>query len=136
MNKSYSELILIPSFEERFKYLQISAHVGEETFGWNRYLNQRFYRSCEWRRFRNKVIIRDNGHDLAMPDDIFSIPGRIYIHHINPITKDDIVNGTNLFDLENVVCVSFNTHQAIHYGAYSKLFDNMSERHAGDTTLW
>ena len=90
--KTFSELIEIPTFEERFEYLKLGGFVGEETFGFDRYLNQNFYRSYEWRQLRNQIIIRDNGCDLACEDrDIF---GRVIIHHMNPITTDDLIHNS------------------------------------------
>ena len=133
---SYSELITLPTFEERYRYLRKSGIVGEETFGSHRHLNQLLYRSPEWRSVRNQVIIRDNGCDLGMEG--YEIRGRVYIHHINPITLDDILNRTPaLFDMDNLICVSFNTHQAIHYGDESLLpIISFAERTPGDTKLW
>ena len=133
---SYSELITLPTFEERYRYLRKSGIVGEETFGSHRHLNQILYRSPEWRRIRNHVINRDNGCDLGMEG--YEIRDRVYIHHINPITLDDILNRTPaLFDMDNLICVSFNTHQAIHYGDESLLpIISFTERTPGDTKLW
>ena len=133
---SYSELITLPTFEERYRYLRKSGIVGEETFGSHRYLNQALYRSPEWRRVRNDVIIRDNGCDLGMEG--YEIRDRVYIHHINPITMDDILNRSPvIFDMDNLICVSFNTHQAIHYGDESLLpIISFTERMPGDTKLW
>ena len=133
---SYSELITFPTFQERYRYLKQSGIVAEETFGSRRYLNQAYYTSPEWRQVRNRVIIRDNGCDLGMEG--FEINDRIYIHHINPITEDDILDRSPaLFDMDNLICVSFNTHQAIHYGNESMLPINyFSERSPGDTRLW
>ena len=133
---SYSELITLPTFEERYRYLRQSGIVAEETFGGHRYLNQAYYRSAEWRQTRNRVIIRDNGCDLGMEG--YEIRDRVYIHHINPITADDILNRSPaLFDMENLICVSFNTHQAIHYGDESLLpIISFNERTPGDTKLW
>lgn len=133
---SYSELITLPTFEERYRYLRKSGIVGEETFGSHRHLNQLLYRSPEWRQVRNQVIIRDNGCDLGMEG--YEIRDRVYIHHINPITMDDILNRTPaLFDMDNLICVSFNTHQAIHYGDESLLpIISFTERTPGDTKLW
>lgn len=134
-NKSYSELILIPDFLSRFNYLKLGGKVGEETFGYNRYLNQKFYASPEWKRFRDFIIVRDNGCDLGVEGyDINSI---IYIHHINPITLKDIHNRSEmLLDPENVICVSRNTHEAIHYGDESIIFLGITERKANDTVPW
>lgn len=133
---SYSELITLPTFQERYQYLKQSGIVAEETFGSHRYLNQAYYTSPEWRRARNRVIIRDNGCDLGMEG--FEIHDRVYVHHINPITEDDILDRSPvLFDPENLICVSFNTHQAIHYGDESMLPINyFSQRKPGDTKLW
>ena len=133
---SYSELITLPTFEERYRYLRKSGIVGEETFGSHRHLNQSLYRSPEWRQVRNQVIIRDNGCDLGMEG--YEIRDRVYIHHINPISMDDILNRTPaLFDMDNLICVSFNTHQAIHYGDESLLpIISFTERTPGDTKLW
>lgn len=133
--KSYSELIRIPSFEERFRYLKINGIVGEETFGCDRYLNQIFYKSEEWKRIRRRVIIRDNGCDLAWEE--YEIKGIIIIHHINPITKEDILNrSSKLFDLENLICTSINTHKAIHYGNEEMLPKKIVERTMNDTCPW
>lgn len=135
MMKSYSELIRIPSFEERFRYLKINGIVGEETFGCDRYLNQIFYKSEEWKRIRRRVIIRDNGCDLAWKE--YEIKGIIIIHHINPITKEDILNkSSKLFDLENLICTSVNTHKAIHYGNEEMLPKKIVERTMNDTCPW
>ena len=135
MMKSYSELIRIPSFEERFQYLRINGIVGEETFGCDRYLNQIFYKSEEWKRIRRRVIIRDNGCDLAW--DEYEIKGIIVIHHINPIIKEDILNrSSKLFDLENLICTSVNTHKAIHYGNEEMLPKKIVERTMNDTCPW
>lgn len=136
MIKTYSELIRISSFEERFEYLRLNGQVCRETFGNYRYLNQTFYRNTpEWRSVRRKVIIRDNGCDLAVPGrDIFD---RIYIHHINPITIDDILNESPLlYDLENLICTSFDTHQAVHYGDTNLLILDPIIRKPNDTTPW
>lgn len=115
MIKTYSELIRIPTFEERYQYLRLLGTVGEETFGFKRWLNQEFYHSNEWLRFRNEIIVRDNGCDLGVEG--FQIFGSIIIHHINPITYEDIVNNNPcVFDPNNVVCTKHTTHNAIHYG--------------------
>ena len=133
---SYSELVTLPTFEERYRYLKQSGIVAEETFGSHRYLNQAYYTSPDWRRARNHVIIRDNGCDLGMEG--YEIHDRIYVHHINPITEEDILDRSPaLFDPENLICVSFNTHQAIHYGDESLLpIISFTERTPGDTKLW
>jgi hypothetical protein len=133
---SYSELITLPTFEERYRYLKQSGIVAEETFGSHRYLNQAYYTSPDWRRARNHVIVRDNGCDLGMEG--YEIHDRIYVHHINPITEEDILDRSPaLFDPDNLICVSFNTHQAIHYGDESLLpIISFNERMPGDTKLW
>lgn len=134
--KRYSEMILLPTFEERFEYLRLDGFVGVDTFGWNRYLNQVLYRSPEWRRFRREVILRDNGCDLAHPD--YMIPGsHIIIHHLNPITEEDIQNRSSvLFDLDNVVCTTHVTHNAIHYGDIPESKKPPVERRPNDTCPW
>lgn len=133
--RCYSELIRIPSFDERYEYLKLVGEVGNPTFGYNRYFNQAFYHSSEWRRTRNSIILRDNGCDLGM--DGYEIHGRIYIHHLNPITKEDIEECSDiLLDPENLVCVTFDTHNAIHYGDGSKLPQIPKERVPGDTCPW
>lgn len=132
---TYSELIQIPTFIDRFRYLKLSASVGEETYGWDRYLNQTLYKSKEWRETRERIIIRDDGCDLAHPD--YLIGGRILIHHLNPITKRDILDRNPLiFDPENLVCISHITHEAVHYGSEDLLMKDFVERTPGDTNLW
>lgn len=135
-NKSYSELQTLETFEERFRYLQTHSVIGVDTFGHGRYMNQKFYKSAEWKRIRNYVIVRDNGCDLGIPDR--QILGTIYIHHINPITQDDIINSTEkLFDPENLICVSLETHNAIHYGDDSIVHKyDINERSPNDTSPW
>lgn len=133
--KTYSELITIPDFLERFRYLQIGGRVGVETFGYDRYLNQILYRSPEWKRFRRDVIIRDNGCDLACEG--FDIIGKILVHHINPITIEDVLNRhPKIFDFENVISTTLNTHNAIHYGDESLLVVAPIERSKFDTCPW
>ena len=135
MIKTYSELIAFPTYEERFRYLQLKGAVGKDTFGYDRYLNQILYNSQEWKRFRDKIIIRDNGCDLACEG--YDIRGRILVHHINPIRVDDVVNRNPIvFDPENVVCVTHNTHNAIHYGDESLLVLAPVERTKNDTCPW
>lgn len=136
MIKSYTELIRIPEFLDRFEYLKIGGYVGEATFGSKRYLNQTLYQSAEWRKVRDKVIIRDDGCDLAHPD--YSIGGKVYIHHINPITQDDIEKRRSwVLDPENLICVSHRTHEAIHFGDAELLKrSQLIERRPGDTILW
>lgn len=133
--KTYNELIRIPTFEERYRYLRLSGSVGEETFGFRRWLNQEFYHSDEWKRFRDKIIIRDGGCDLAV--DGFEIYSSIIIHHLNPITYDDILNRNPcVFDPNNVVCTKLSTHNAIHYGDEILLPKTPVERIKNDTCPW
>ena len=133
--RSYSELIRLRTFVERFEYLATTKRVGDPTFGANRYLNQNFYRSKEWRRARNIVIERDNACDLGIPDR--EIMGTIYVHHMNAVTVDDIYDNYDLLlDPEFLICTSFDTHQAIEFGDKNKLIYLPRERRKGDTTLW
>lgn len=135
--KSYSECIQFDNFLDRYRYLKLNGKVTEETFGYNRYLNQILYRSKEWRDFRWKIIERDSGCDLAMPGyDIFS-KHNILIHHINPITLKDIYErNPMIFEPENCICVTLGTHNAIHYGDESLLPVPVTVRTPGDTKLW
>lgn len=133
--KSYSELITIPTFEERFEYLKLKGSVGKDTFGYDRYLNQILYRSPEWKKLRNQIIIRDCGCDLAFEG--YEIYGRILIHHLNPITVDDVLDrNRKVFDPNNLVCVTHNTHNAIHYGDASMLLTGPIVRTKNDTCPW
>lgn len=136
MIKSYSRLITFSTFMERFEYLALNGRIGEMTFGSKRYLNQIFYTSDEWRSIRDEIIVRDNGCDLAVPD--YDIGGLIYIHHINPITLDDIEKRRScVLDPDNLVCVSRSTHEAIHYRDPKLLIiDRNKTRTPGDTKLW
>lgn len=134
--RTYTELMQIPTFEERFEYLKIGGKVGEETFGFDRYINQIFYKSDEWQAVRNKVIARDNGCDLGMPDR--EIRGsNIIIHHMNPIRKQDILNRSEiLLDPEYLISTVKNTHDAIHYGDSDLLIKDPIERSKNDTCPW
>lgn len=133
--KTYSELISIPTFKERFRYLKLGGLVGEETFGCDRYLNQIFYTSPEWRMLRNDIITRDKGCDLGI--DGRDIWGRVYIHHMNPIMVRDILNRTDiLLDPEYLILCSFNTHNAIHYGDEGLLMEDYIPRTMNDTIPW
>lgn len=134
-DRSYRELRRLRTFEERFEYLKISGVVGRETFGFQRYLNQKFYHSTEWKHARRDIIVRDNGCDLGVKDrEIF---GRIIVHHINPITIEDIEFGRDIiFDPNNLICCSHNTSNAIHYGDTSLLIKLPQQRRKGDTKLW
>ena len=133
--KTYSELIRIPTFIERFRYLQIGGKVGIETFGHNRYLNQVLYSSDKWKRFRRDIILRDKGLDLACEG--FDITGPIMVHHIDPITLKDVLNRhPKIFDPENVISTWLRTHNAIHYGDESLLCIGPIERVPNDTCPW
>lgn len=133
--KTYSELILLQTFEERFKYLQLNGRVGKDTFGFDRYINQNFYRSAEWKRIRDQIIIRDNGCDLALEE--YEIYGRILIHHMNPITVKDVELSTEyLMNPEYLICVTHNTHNAIHYGDEKLLMKGPVVRTKNDTCPW
>lgn len=134
--RCYNEMILLPTFEDRFEYLKLGGHVGEETFGWDRFFNQAFYKSKEWLHARQEVIIRDCGCDLGIEDrEIFD---KIIVHHMNPLSLDEIENGgPELFDPRFLVCVSHNTHNAIHYGDASLLVKTaLVERKPNDTSPW
>lgn len=134
--KTYSELIQIPTFDDRLKYAYIGGGIGEETFGYDRYLNQKLYNSHKWKQLRNDIIIRDNGCDLAAKG--YDLYDRILIHHLNPITRDDILNRAEcIFDPENLICVSFDTHNYIHYGLKGASDLGLSfERTPGDMCPW
>ena len=135
--KSYSTLLTLPTFEERFRYLKLGGEIGKETFGFDRYLNQAFYSTLEWKNFRRDMIVRDLGCDLGIPDR--EIGGIIILHHINPISMADIRqrNIEVLLNPENVICVSHNTHNAIHYGDESILTpSSLVERRPNDTCPW
>ena len=135
MTKSYNELIRLESFEERYQYLRLHGVVGEDIFGFNRWINQSFYTSREWRSARSKVIIRDNGCDLGCEDR--PIIYRIQIHHINPVTMEQLENEDPiLYDLNNLICTDPMTHKAIHYGDESLLVKDYEPRRPGDTKLW
>ena len=134
--KSYSEMIKLNTFEERFNYLALSGGVGVKTFGYDRYLNQALYHSPAWQKIRREVIIRDNGCDLGIEDrQLFN---RVIIHHINPITKEDIEKRNPIiFDMENLVCTAYKTHEAIHYGNMDILVSSKpTERKPNDTCPW
>lgn len=135
MTRCYSELSKLNTFEERFNYLRLKGAVGADTFGFDRYLNQRFYRSPEWKIARRDVIIRDNGCDLGLEG--YELHDNIYVHHMNPISPNDLIHGeTWIYDPEYLICVSFNTHQAIHYGDISLLPKLPVERTMNDTCPW
>ena len=133
--KTYKELSRLPTFEERFNYLKLGGSVGRATFGFDRYLNQALYQSREWKKIRNDVIVRDGGCDLGIPGREIFI--RTLVHHINPIAVDDIEDANDcVFDMNNLICTSYDTHNAIHFGDESLLVRLPKERWKGDTTLW
>lgn len=135
-NRCYSELITLPTFKERFEYLKLGGRVGRETFGYDRYINQQLYqRNSKWRSARDKVIIRDNGCDLGVEGH--EIYGKIIVHHMNPITMDDIIKERDwIFDPEFLICTIHNTHNAIHYGDENLLIVAPTERRPNDTCPW
>lgn len=135
MIRTYTELRRLPTLEERFDYLKLGGQVGESTFGFDRWVNQQFYRSQEWRQIRNHVLVRDQGFDLGAPDA--PLLGAHVIHHMNPLTLEDIEMATdNLLDPEYLITTSLRTHNAIHYGDKSLLPQPYVERRPGDTKLW
>ena len=133
--KTYSELSKLTTFEERYRYLRLGGHVGEETFGFDRWINQMFYKDPEWLKIRDEVIIRDNGCDLGIEGrEIYS---RIIVHHMNPITKADILDRSEfLLNPEYLICTVKNTHDAIHYGDENLLITLPMERNVNDTCPW
>ena len=133
--RCYSELITLPTYKERFNYLQLNGQVGQDTFGFDRYLNQNFYRSREWKRLRDQIILRDNGCDLGVEG--YEIYGRVLIHHMNPITIRDIETMSDyLLNPEYLICTTHDTHNAIHYGDESLLCLGPIERKPNDTCPW
>ena len=135
MTRTYSELIKLPSFKERYEYLKLDGKYAEATFGSRRYLNQIFYQTTEWRSARRKAIARDLGNDLACEG--WPIFGKIYVHHMNPITVNDILKRSDLlFDPENLICCSDMTHNAITYGDWNILPKEYEDRKPGDTCPW
>ena len=135
--RTYEELIKLPTFEERYEYLKIGGNVGEKTFGYDRWLNQQFYKSKEFQAVRNYVITRDRGCDLGIPDREIPEGVMIIVHHINPITKEDIINNSEfLLDPNYLITTIDNTHRAIHYGDKSLLYTEPVERTKYDTCPW
>lgn len=133
--RTYNELMLLPTFEERFEYLKLSGRVGEETFGFDRWINQKFYRSTEWKHIRDQVIIRDNGCDLGIEGR--KIYGKILIHHMNPISKKDILERNDLLlNPMYLISVTKQTHDAIHYSDDSILMKDPIVRRRNDTCPW
>ena len=133
--RTFSEIQHFNSFEERFEYLKLSGKVGRETFGFDRYLNQMLYKSERWKRLRNDIIIRDRACDLGVED--YDIYDRIIIHHMNPISVDDILNESKfVFSPEFLICTSLRTHNAIHYGDINLVTERFVERRKNDTCPW
>lgn len=133
--RCYRELMRLKTFDERYDYLRLSGLVGESTFGFERYLNQSLYNSSKWKRIRNQIIIRDNGCDLGVEG--YEIQGLIIVHHMNPISVDDLKDFSNdIFDPEYLISVSLTTHNAIHYGDKSLIPKEPVERRPGDTCPW
>lgn len=133
--RTYSELVRLKTFQERFQYLQLGGAVGKETFGYDRFLNQRFYMSKEWKDVRDYVIIRDNGCDLGL--DGYDIFGKIIIHHMNPVVLEDLTHGSGkILDPEYLITVCHNTHNAIHYGDGDLLVREPVVRKKNDTCPW
>lgn len=135
MIRKYSDLKTLNTFEDRYNYLKLNGKVGKETFGFDRYLNQNFYHSSDWKRARRLVIIRDSSCDLGI--DGYEINSGLIVHHMNPMTSDDIIHEESwIFDPEFLICVSERTHNAIHYGDESLLRIRFNERSLNDTKLW
>jgi hypothetical protein len=133
--RTYSELKKLKTFRKRYDYLQLKGFVGESTFGFDRYLNQMLYRSNRWKSLRDEIIIRDEGCDLGIPG--YEIYDMIVVHHMNPLTVEDIEEGSDrVFDPNQLICVSHNTHMAIHYGNASLLPQPLIERRPGDMIPW
>lgn len=135
MLRAYKDLVRLPTFEERYRYLRLAGIVGTDTFGFDRYLNQVLYHSAEWRHVRNTVIFRDEGCDLGIPDRV--INGKIIVHHMNPLTIKQVENhDPDIFNPDLLICVSPETHNAIHYGDEGLLMIFPAERRPGDTCPW
>ena len=135
ISRSHSELVKLQTFSERYNYLRLVGQVGSTTFGFDRYLNQSFYTSRDWRQVRHAVIARDSGCDLGLEG--YEIFDRVYVHHMNPLTKKQVLAADeNMFDLEYLISCTLNTHNAIHYGDPNSVVGLPPERRPGDTTLW
>lgn len=133
--RTYSELITLNSFEDRYNYLKLDGSIGFNTFGFDRWMNQAFYRSKEWRDLRNYIIVRDGGCEMGLPG--YEIGGKVFIHHMNPITPDDIKHSNDvLMDPDQLICVSQQLHNAIHYGSDELLIRPIQERRPNDTIPW
>ena len=138
MERTYSELSKLTTFDERFEYLKIGdKKVGEDTFGGRRYLNQMLYKSDKWKKVRDEVIVRDLGRNMGLEGEEFGEGEEVIVHHLNPITQEDIeLQRPCLFDLENLISVNLPTHNAIHYGSKESIQNRYEERKPGDTKLW
>ncbi len=135
MIRTYSELVTYETFEERYRYLRLTGVVGERTFGWERFANQKFYTSYEWKKARRDVIVRDLGCDLGVEG--YDLHSGIIVHHMNPMVAADLSTGDpKILDKEQLICCSLRTHNAIHYSDEGKLPRLFAERTPGDTTLW
>jgi len=134
MIRTYRDLRRLETFQERYEYLRLQGTVGAPTFGFDRWMNQQFYASREWRNLRSHIIVRDNGCDLGA--DGYEVHDRIYIHHLNPMTVEDIADSDDILDPEFLVATSHKTHNAIHYGDERLLAKPFVERRSGDTKLW
>lgn len=133
--RTITDVYRLYSFEERYEYLRLDGMVGTATFGFDRYLNQRFYKSSAWRKVRDEVIVRDNGCDLGIPGR--EIHSGLLVHHINPISPEDLEDfNPDILDPEYLICVTHTTHNAIHFGSKNQLVTIPQERRPGDTTLW
>lgn len=133
--RSYREMLQFNTHEDRFEYLKLRSSVGASTFGFDRWINQQFYRSAQWKHIRNAVIARDSGLDLGVPG--YEIYDKVIVHHMNPMRPEDIEEGDpGILDPEYLICVAHNTHNAIHFGDKSLLPQPIIERQPGDTKLW
>lgn len=133
--RKITDVYRLYSFEERYEYLRLDGMVGTATFGFDRYLNQRFYKSSAWRKVRDEVIVRDNGCDLGIPGR--EIHSGLLVHHINPISPEDLEDfNPDILDPEYLICVTHTTHNAIHFGSKNQLVTIPQERRPGDTKLW
>lgn len=135
MIRTYNELNKLETYKDRLEYLSLTGRVGEETFGWDRYLNQMLYRNPEWKQIRKNIILRDEGFDMGLED--YPIIGRIIVHHMNPITIEDLKSHNPIvFDPRYLITVSHKTHNKIHYGSFDEIEDIYVERKPNDTNLW
>lgn len=135
MIRTYTQLLRLPTIQERFEYLKLKGEIGQATFGFDRYLNQAFYSSKEWKKVRRDVIVRDEGWDLGVEG--YPCGNRPTIHHINPITIEQVESADPvIFDLDNLILCSYDTHNAIHFGAVRKRYETPVQRRPNDTCPW